>query len=126
MRLLFDGRRLLFADRALPSASNLTLLFPFDGTLLVGGHHRIATEKQALSLPLHLLCEGKNHLLFRKDGQVLPVEGLVREGNALRPTGFPLEETALALLTRIGDLEAQLSVLKEKEAKRADAPSLFS
>ena len=62
----------------------------------------------------------------RKDGQVLPVEGLVREGNALRPTGFPLEETALALLTRIGDLEAQLSVLKEKEAKRADAPSLFS
>ena len=126
MRLLFDGRRLLFADRALPSAPKLTLLFPFDGTLSVGGRHRIPTEKQRLCLPLHLLDEGKNRLLFRKDGQVLPVEGLVREGNTLRPTGFPLEETALALLARLEELESQLSDLKEQEARRADPSSLFS
>lgn len=126
MTLLYDGHRLLFAKRVLPVSSELTLRFPFDGTLLVGGTHRLSTEKGRLSLPLFRLREGRNTLLFRAEGRTIPVEALVREGDVLRPAGFPLEETAVALLSRLTQLEAQVAALQEQEAGRADPPSPFS
>ena len=126
MKLLCDGTRLLFSERSLPVKPNLTLLFPFDGTLSVGGAHLISTEKRALSLPLSHLKEGHNVLLFRAEGRAFPVEGLIREGNTLRPAGFPSEETMLRLLSRLSLLEAKVTLLEEQEAKRADPPSLFS
>ena len=126
MTLLFNGRRLLFAERALPVGADVTLHFPFDGALLINGTHRLSTEKGTLRLPLHHLTEGRNTLLFKRERHALPVEGLTREGSVLRPAGFPLEETALALLSRLSALEAKVAALREQEAKRADPPSLFS
>ena len=126
MKLLFDGKRLLFAERAIPVSRDLTLLFPFEGTLLVNGTHRVVTEKGAIRLPLYRLTQGRNALLFRKEHRTIPVEGLIREGDDLHPSGFPLEETVRSLLSRLSCLEAQVAALQEKEAARTEAPTLFT
>ena len=126
MKLLFDGKSLLFSRREIPVRTSLTLSFPFEGVLQINGSHRMATENGMVQVPLAHLAEGKNVLLFRKERCVLPVEGLLREGDLLRPSGFPLHETVASLLDRLSSLETEIAELKQKEAARTASPSLFS
>ena len=126
MTLLFDGSRLLFEERRGCLCSTLSLRLPFDGLLRLNGISLFASKDKLIRIPMRHFKEGNNEMSFQKGRHLYPVEGLVRSGEALRPKGFPCEDTAVALLSRIETLEGLLAETVERLSALESPPSLFT
>lgn len=126
MTLLFDGDRLLFAERRGCLCRTLSLYLPFDGVLTLNGTAHFASIDKVIRIPMRRFSEGSNTLIFKRDRRTYSVEGLFRAGEALRPTGFPCEDTAVALLSRLEALEGLVAELSDRLAEERRSPSLFS
>lgn len=126
MTLLFDGKRLLFEERSGCLCRALSLHLPFDGVLQLNGSQRFASKGKVIRIPLRHFKEGCNTLLLRVDRRAYPVEGLCRTGETLCPTGFPCEDTAVALLGRLEALEALVAELTARLEEQELPTMLFS
>ena len=97
----------------------IVLRFPADGILLVIGSDRFPIEHSTVALPLRVLREGENSLLFRKDGKEWRTEGILRRANMLSPCGISEEERFCALLDERQKLLARLDALEADVAAYA-------